>query len=83
MSDRLEAWTEKNLLEEEQPEAVVHFAEQRAAPYSMKGPKEKIYTVHNNLNATHNLLCAVVERGLDTHVVHLGTMGVSVMAPPE
>jgi len=65
-----------DLLEEEQPDAVVHFAEQRAAPYTMKGPKEKIYTVHNNLNATHNLLCAVVELGLGTHVVHMGTMGV-------
>jgi UDP-sulfoquinovose synthase len=65
-----------DLLDEIKPDAVVHFAEQRAAPYSMKGPKEKIYTVHNNLNSTHNLLCAVAELGLDTHVVHLGTMGV-------
>jgi len=65
-----------DLLDEVQPDAVVHFAEQRAAPYSMKGPKEKIYTVHNNLNATHNLLCAVAELGIDTHIVHLGTMGV-------
>jgi len=66
----------KDLIDEVRPQAVVHFAEQRAAPYSMKGPKEKMYTVHNNLNATHNLLCAIVELGLDTHVVHLGTMGV-------
>ena len=58
------------------PDAVVHFAEQRAAPYSMKSPKHKIYTVQNNLNATHNILCAIVESGLDTHLVHLGTMGV-------
>ena len=55
----------KDLLLEVQPDAVVHFAEQRAAPYSMKGPKEKMYTVHNNLNATHNVLCAVVDLGLD------------------
>ena len=66
----------KDLLQEVQPDAVVHFAEQRAAPYSMKGAKEKIYTVHNNLNATHNLLCAVVDLGIDPHIVHLGTMGV-------
>ena len=58
------------------PDAVVHFAEQRAAPYSMKSPKHKIYTVQNNLNATHNILCAIVESGLDVHLVHLGTMGV-------
>jgi UDP-sulfoquinovose synthase len=66
----------KDLLEEVNPDSVVHFAEQRAAPYSMKGPREKMYTVHNNLNGTHNLLCAVVELGLDAHIVHLGTMGV-------
>jgi len=58
------------------PDAVVHFAEQRAAPYSMKNPTTKRYTVDNNINATHNLLAAVVETGLDFHVVHLGTMGV-------
>jgi UDP-sulfoquinovose synthase len=58
------------------PDAVVHFAEQRAAPYSMKGSHGKRYTVDNNINATHNLLVAIVESGLDVHVVHLGTMGV-------
>jgi UDP-sulfoquinovose synthase len=65
-----------DLLLEEKPEAVVHFAEQRAAPYSMKSPKHKRYTVNNNLNATHNTLCAIVASGLDIHLVHLGTMGV-------
>ncbi len=65
-----------DLLEDWQPEAVVHFAEQRAAPYSMKSSRHKRYTVSNNLNATNNLLAAVVESGLDIHLVHLGTMGV-------
>ena len=60
----------------EKPDAVVHFAEQRAAPYSMRSPKAKRYTVDNNVNGTHNLLCAIVESGKDTAVVHLGTMGV-------
>ncbi len=64
------------LLRELKPRAVVHFAEQRAAPYSMKSASHKRYTVNNNINATHNLLCAIVESGLDIHVVHLGTMGV-------
>lgn len=64
------------LLLEFQPDAVVHFAEQRAAPYSMKSSRHKRYTVNNNLNATNNLLAAIVESGVDTHVVHLGTMGV-------
>jgi UDP-sulfoquinovose synthase len=65
-----------DLLIELRPDAVVHFAEQRAAPYSMKSSWHKRYTVNNNLNATHNLLAAIVESGLDVHVVHLGTMGV-------
>lgn len=58
------------------PDALVHLAQQRAAPYSMKSPGHKNYTVQNNVNATHNLLNAIVEIGLDTHIVHLGTMGV-------
>ena len=64
------------LIQELQPMAVVHFAEQRAAPYSMKSAYHKRYTVNNNINATHNILCAIVESGIDVHVVHLGTMGV-------
>ena len=42
----------------------------------MKTPQHKRYTVNNNVNATHNLLAAIVEAELDVHVVHLGTMGV-------
>jgi len=64
------------LFEEFQPDAVVHFGEQRAAPYSMKTSWHKRYTVSNNLNATNNVLAAIVESGLDIHLVHLGTMGV-------
>lgn len=64
------------LLREYSPDAIVHFAEQRAAPYSMKSSWHKRYTVSNNLNATNNLLAAIVEADLDTHIVHLGTMGV-------
>jgi UDP-sulfoquinovose synthase len=64
------------LLRDLKPLAVVHFAEQRAAPYSMKSAHHKRYTVDNNIHATHNILCAIVESGLDIHVVHLGTMGV-------
>ena len=60
----------------ERPDAIVHFAEQRAAPYSMKNSRNKRYTVDNNINATHNLLAAIVESGQDIHVAHLGTMGV-------
>ncbi|MGO9544735.1 MAG: NAD-dependent epimerase/dehydratase family protein [Rhodomicrobium sp.] len=66
----------KDLLLEVRPAAVVHFAEQRSAPYSMKSSREKRYTVNNNLNATNDVLCAIVETGIDAHLVHLGTMGV-------
>ena len=65
-----------DLLRDEQPEAVIHFAEQRAAPYSMKSSWHKRYTVSNNLNATNNILAAIVESRQDIHLVHLGTMGV-------
>jgi UDP-sulfoquinovose synthase len=64
------------VLDSFRPDAIVHFAEQRAAPYSMKSSWHKRYTVNNNVNATHNLLAAIVELGLDPHLVHLGTMGV-------
>ncbi len=66
----------KRWLAEERPDAIIHFAEQRAAPYSMKSDRHKNYTVNNNVNATHNLLNAMVELDLDAHLVHLGTMGV-------
>ncbi len=65
-----------DLLIDEKPDSVIHFAEQRAAPYSMKSSFTKRYTVDNNVNGTHNLLAAIVESNLDIHVVHLGTMGV-------
>jgi UDP-sulfoquinovose synthase len=69
--ERLKQW-----LLEVQPEAVIHFAEQRAAPYSMKTDRHKVYTVNNNVSGTHNLLSALVETEVDAHLVHLGTMGV-------
>lgn len=65
-----------DLIRDEEVDAIIHFAEQRAAPYSMKGSWGKRYTVDNNLNATHNVLAAIVESGRDCHLVHLGTMGV-------
>jgi len=64
------------LFNEFQPDAVIHFAEQRAAPYSMKSSWHKRYTVSNNLNATNNVLAAVVEAEINPHIIHLGTMGV-------
>jgi UDP-sulfoquinovose synthase len=69
--DRLQA-----LLFEKQPDAIVHFGEQRAAPYSMRNETAKRYTVDNNVRATHNVLVAIATTGLDIALVHLGTMGV-------
>ncbi|AMM83824.1 NAD-dependent epimerase/dehydratase family protein [Martelella sp. AD-3] len=66
----------KKWLAAEKPDAIIHFAEQRAAPYSMKSDRHKNYTVDNNVSATHNLLNALVEIDLDAHIIHLGTMGV-------
>jgi UDP-sulfoquinovose synthase len=77
-----------SLIKDFKPQAIVHFAEQRAAPYSMKSSWHKRYTINNNLNATHDVLAAIVESGEDVHLVHLGTMGVygygtAGMAIPE
>jgi UDP-sulfoquinovose synthase len=65
-----------SVLEDLRPDAIVHFAEQRAAPYSMRTEKTKRYTVDNNVRATHNLLTALATTGIDASLVHLGTMGV-------
>ena len=58
------------------PDVIVHFAEQRSAPYSMLGDAERRFTVANNVNGTNTLFSALVELGQRPHVVHLGTMGV-------
>jgi UDP-sulfoquinovose synthase len=57
------------------PEAVVHFAEQRAAPYSMIDRKHAVFTQVNNVVGTLNLLFALREFAPDSHLVKLGTMG--------
>jgi UDP-sulfoquinovose synthase len=57
------------------PEAVVHFAEQRSAPYSMIDRKHAVLTQVNNVVGTLNLLFAIKEFQPDCHLVKLGTMG--------
>lgn len=57
------------------PEAVVHYAEQPSAPYSMKGFHEARRTLNNNLNATFNVIWAVMTHAPDCHIIKLGTMG--------
>lgn len=63
------------LIKKYEPHTIIHLAEQRAAPYSMKSSYHKRYTINNNIMATNNILCAIVESGLDVHLVHLGTTG--------
>jgi UDP-sulfoquinovose synthase len=64
-----------SVIDEAAPEAVVHFAEQRAAPYSMIDRKHAVFTQVNNVVGTLNLLFALRERAPDCHLVKLGTMG--------
>ncbi|MGR8919335.1 MAG: NAD-dependent epimerase/dehydratase family protein [Gammaproteobacteria bacterium] len=57
------------------PDAIVHYAEQPSAPYSMLSRKTASLTLHNNLGATANTIFAVREFAPDAHIVKLGTMG--------
>ncbi|MBV8732445.1 MAG: NAD-dependent epimerase/dehydratase family protein, partial [Acidobacteriia bacterium] len=64
-----------SLFERCEPEAVIHFAEQRAAPYSMIDRKHAVFTQVNNVVGTLNVLYAIKEFCPDCHLVKLGTMG--------
>lgn len=63
------------LFHEYGPDAVIHFAEQPSAPYSMAGYLEARYTLTNNLLTTLNVSYAVKETNPEVHIVKLGTMG--------
>ncbi|HLH71403.1 MAG TPA: NAD-dependent epimerase/dehydratase family protein [Candidatus Dormibacteraeota bacterium] len=63
------------LITRHRPDAVVHFAEQRSAPYSMIGAEQAVETQVNNVVGTLNLLFALRESAPDCHLVKLGTMG--------
>jgi len=58
-----------------EPESIVHFAEQRSAPYSMIDRKHAVFTQVNNVVGTLNVLFAMREALPDCHLVKLGTMG--------
>lgn len=64
------------IISDSNPDTIVHFAEQRSAPYSMISENERRYTVDNNITTTHNILNAIVDFNKNIHLVHLGTMGV-------
>jgi UDP-sulfoquinovose synthase len=63
------------MVEEFEPEGIVHFAEQRSAPYSMIDRHHAVYTQVNNVVGTLNLLYAIAEHDPSIHLVKLGTMG--------
>ncbi|NJK61094.1 MAG: NAD-dependent epimerase/dehydratase family protein [Oscillatoriales cyanobacterium SM2_1_8] len=58
-----------------QPEAIVHFGEQRSAPYSMIDRNHAVFTQVNNVVGNLNILYAIKENCPDCHLVKLGTMG--------
>ena len=58
-----------------EPETIIHFAEQRSAPYSMIDRKHAVFTQVNNVVGTLNVLFAIREVQPDCHLIKLGTMG--------
>jgi UDP-sulfoquinovose synthase len=75
IGDLCDAQFTYQVIEEFQPAAVVHYAEQRAAPYSMIDRRHAVYTQQNNVVGNLNLLYAIAEINRDIHLVKLGTMG--------
>ncbi|MFC5813520.1 NAD-dependent epimerase/dehydratase family protein [Nonomuraea harbinensis] len=75
IGDLMEADFTYDMIRDFRPDAVVHFAEQRAAPYSMIDRKHAVYTQVNNVAGTLNVLYAIAEIDPEIHLVKLGTMG--------
>src|SRR5208283_3646911 len=75
VGDLTDAAFVERTLDRFEPDAVVHFAEQRSAPYSMIDRQHAVYTQYNNVVGTLNLLYAIAERDPSIHLVKLGTMG--------
>lgn len=63
------------VLKEFQPEAIIHYAEQPSAPYSMLNRKAAMITITNNLVVTANIIHGVREFAPNAHIIKLGTMG--------
>jgi UDP-sulfoquinovose synthase len=73
--DLTQADTTYAMIRKFRPHAIVHFAEQRAAPYSMIDRQHAVYTQYNNVIGTLNLLYAIKEIDPSIHLVKLGTLG--------
>jgi UDP-sulfoquinovose synthase len=75
VGDLTDAAFTHHIVEDFRPNAIVHFAEQRSAPYSMIDRKHAVYTHQNNVIGTLNLLYAIAEIDRSIHLVKLGTLG--------
>ena len=64
-----------NIIKKHKPDAIIHFAELPSAPFSMLNKYYSWETIRNNLESTFNIVHAVKELKLDTHIIKLGTMG--------
>ena len=72
----LQDWTfTEKIFREFEPEAVIHYAEQPSAPYSMLNRQASMLTLTNNITVTANVIFAVREFCPDAHIIKLGTMG--------
>ncbi|HZR48839.1 MAG TPA: NAD-dependent epimerase/dehydratase family protein [Streptosporangiaceae bacterium] len=76
IGDLCDAQFTYQVIEDFDPAAIVHYAEQRAAPYSMIDRQHAVYTQQNNVVGNLTLLYAIAELNPDIHLVKLGTMGV-------
>ncbi len=66
----------ESLIKKIRPDTIVHFAEQRSAPYSMIDLKTRNYTLSNNILTNNNILYLIAKLKKNIHLIHLGTMGV-------
>jgi len=57
------------------PDAIVHYAEQPSAPFSMIGRENCVDTQVNNISGTLNVMFAIQHVNPAIHLVKLGTMG--------
>ena len=65
-----------NIIKKVKPDAIIHYAEQPSAPYSMGDREKAVFTQHNNIIGNLNLMFAVKKYVPNSHIVKLGTMGV-------
>jgi UDP-sulfoquinovose synthase len=64
-----------DIVKQTHPDCIVHLAEQPSAPFSMIDRNHAVYTQHNNIEGTLNVLYAMKEFVPESHLVKLGTMG--------